>query len=147
MTSLQTRFLDNSNEASTTGVRVPDAITDANALLLNAGIAGMSIGTNQRASVIQTRTVFNGSDTPPSNKWAQRELKFLCRYSDTVNHKEYSFTIPCADAELTVGNTDMVDLTVGSGLTLKTRFESHAVSELGNPVTLNSVELIGRSSS
>lgn len=146
MTTLQSRFLDYSNEPSTAGVYVGDAITDPNALLLNAAIAGMSIGTNQRASVVVNRPVFSGASTPPSNKWAQRELKFLCRYTDTVTNKDYSFTIPCADADLVVGNTDMVDLSAGAGLTLKSRFDTHAVSELGNPVTLNSVELIGRSS-
>lgn len=146
MTTLQSRFLDYSNEPSTAGVYVGDAITDPNALLLNAAIAGMSIGTNQRASVVVNRPVFSGASTPPANKWAQRELKFLCRYTDTVTNKDYSFTIPCADADLVVGNTDMVDLAAGAGLTLKGRFDTHAVSELGNPVTLNSVELIGRSS-
>lgn len=147
MSTLQSRFIDYSNEPSTVGVYVADDITDANALLLNAGISGMSIGTNQRAAVVLNHPVFTGSSAPPSNKWAQRELKFLCRYTDTVTNKDYSFTIPCADAELTVGNTDMVDLAAGAGLTLKSRFDTHAISELGNPVVLNSVELIGRSSS
>lgn len=147
MTTLQSRFIDYSNEPSTVGVYVPDAITNADALLLNTAIAGMSIGTNQRTSLVENRVIFQGVNTPPNNKFAQRELKFLCRYTDNVTGKEYSFTIPCADANLVVGNTDMVDLANGAGLTLKTRFDTHAISELDNPVTLNSVELIGRSSS
>jgi hypothetical protein len=146
MTTLQSRFIDYSNEPSTVGVYVDDAITEANALLLNAGIAGLSIGTNQRAALVLNTNIFTGVNTPPINKFAQRELKFLCRYTDNVTGKEYSFTIPCADANLVVGNTDMVDLAAGNGLTLKTRFDSFGVSELGNAVTLNSVELIGRSS-
>lgn len=146
MTTLQSRFLDYSNEASTVGVYVDDAITQANALLLNAGIVGMSIGVNQRAALVLNTPIFTGSNAPPINKFAQREMKFLCRYTDNVTSKEYSFTIPCADANLVVGNTDMVDLASGAGLLLKTRFDTYGLSELGNAVTLNSVELVGRSS-
>lgn len=146
MTTLQSIFIDYSNEKSAVAVYVADAITDANALLLNAGLTGMSLGTNQKASVLLNRKIFTGVNTPPSNKGAQRELRFLCRYTDTVTQKEYSFSIPCADFDLTGNNTDMVDLSAGPGLTLKTRFETHCVSELGNPVTLNSIELVGRSS-
>ena len=146
MTTLQSRYVDYSNEKSTVGVYVADDITDANALSLNAGIAGMSIGTNEEAAVLVRNVVLAGSTTPPTNHWAQRELKFLCKYHDTVNGKQYSFTIPCADAALTVGNTDMVDLSTGAGATLKTRFDAHCISELGNAVALDSVQLIGRSS-
>jgi hypothetical protein len=146
MTTLQTRFIDYSNEKSSAGVYVADAITDANALLLNAAIVGMSIGTNQDAAILFRNEVFTGVSTPPSNKWAQREIKFVCKYTDTVNGKTYSFSIPCADADLVVGNTDMVDLAAGAGLTLKGRFDTHAKSELGNAVVLDSVMLVGRSS-
>jgi predicted ATP-grasp superfamily ATP-dependent carboligase len=146
MTTLQSRFVDYSNEKSSVGVYVADAITEANALLLNAAIVGMSIGTNQDAAILMRNEIFTGVSTPPTNKWAQREIKFVVKYTDTVTGKQYSFSIPCADAELVVGNTDMVDLSAGAGLTLKTRFDAHAISELGNPVVLDSVMLVGRSS-
>lgn len=146
MTTLQSRFIDYSNEKSTVGVYVADDITSPNAVTLNTGIAGMSLGTNEEAAILVRNVVVAGSSTPPTNKFAQREMKFLCRYTDNVNGKEYSFTIPCADANLVVGNTDMVDLSTGNGLTLKTVIDTYAVSELGNAVTLNSVQLIGRSS-
>lgn len=146
MTTLQSRFIDYSNEKSTAGFYVADAITDVNALAVNAAIAGMSLGTNEVAAILYRNEFFTGVDTPPANKFAQRELKFLCRYTDNVNGKNYSFTIPCADAALVVGNTDMVDLSAGAGLALKTAFDTHGLSELGNAVTLQSVELIGRSS-
>lgn len=146
MTTMQTRFIDYSNEKSTAGVYVADAITEAHALALNAAIAGVSIGTNEAAAILVRNEIFTGVSTPPSNHWAQRELKFLCRYTDTVNGKQYSFSIPCADAALTVGNTDMIDLSVTNGLALKTNFDLYALSELGNPVVLDSVMLIGRSS-
>lgn len=146
MTTVQSRFIDYSNEKSTVGVYVADAITDVNALALNAAIAGVSLGTNQDAAVLFRNEFFTGVATPPTNHFAQRELKFFCRYIDNVNSKEYSFTIPCADAALTVGNTDMIDLAAGAGLALKSAFDTHCLSELGNAVTLNSVELIGRNS-
>lgn len=146
MTTLSVPFVDYSNEKSTTGVYVGDAITTENATTFADAIAGVSIGTRGDAAVLRRVVVDAGSVTPPVNKFAQRELKFLCRYTDNVNGKEYSFTIPCADADLVVGNTDMIDLAAGDGLALKTAFDTYALSELGNAVTLNSVQLIGRSS-
>lgn len=146
MTTLSVPFIDYSNEKSTSGVYVADAITNENAGTLGNAIAGVSIGTRGELAILRRTVVNAGSVTPPTNKFAQRELKFLCRYTDNVNGKEYSFTIPCADADLVVGNTDMIDLASGDGLALKTAFDTHALSELGNAVTLNSVQLIGRSS-
>lgn len=145
MTTLQSRFIDYAKNKSTVGVYVPTAITNADALLLNAAIAGLSLGTNEEAAIIERVPVFDGASTAPTNKVASRSQKALVRYSDTVNNKDYSFTIPCADPNLKVGNTNMVDMANGAGLLLKTRFEAHAVSELGNPVVVNSIEIIGRS--
>ncbi len=84
MTTLQSRFVDYSNEKASVGVYVADAITEANALLLNAAIAGMNIGTNQDAAILMRNEILTGVSTPPTNKWAQRELKFVCKYTDTV---------------------------------------------------------------
>lgn len=146
MTSLSSTFIDYSNEKSSVGFAVDDAITDAHAISLNAAIAGLSLGTNQNAAVLLRNEVFTGVNTPPANHFAQRELKFRAKYSDTVTGKQYSFSIPCADAALTVGNTDMVDMADTLPAALKVEFELYAVSEFGNPVTLDSIELIGRSS-
>lgn len=146
MTTLQVKFRDYSNEYSTAGVYVADAITSPNAQTLIDAIEGMSIGTMAEGAVLRRTVVDAGSTAVPTNHFAQRELKFLCKYSDNVNGKEYSFTIPAADAAQTVGNTDMVSLESGVGAALKTAFDTHALSELGNAVTLNSVELIGRNS-
>jgi hypothetical protein len=146
MTSLSSTFIDYSNEKSSVGFNIDDAITDAHAIDLNAAIAGLSLGTNQAAAVLFRNEVFTGVNTPPSNHFAQRELKFRCKYTDSTTGKQYSFSIPCADAALTVGNTDMVDLADTLPLALKTQFELYAVSEFGNAVTLDSIELIGRSS-
>lgn len=146
MTKLNSEFIDYSNEKSTVGVYVADDITEAHALALNSAIAGMNLGTNKEASIQLKNVILAGSSTPPTNKFAQRELKFWGKYTDTVNNKDYSFTIPCADAALVVGNTDMVDLSAGAGLALKTNFDLYALSELGNAVVLNSVELVGRNS-
>jgi hypothetical protein len=146
MTKLKSEFIDYSNERSSVETFVPDAILEADALDLNAAIAGMSLGTNKEAAIMVKNVILAGSSTPPSNKFAQRELKFWCKYTDTVNGKVYSFSIPCADAALVVGNTDMVDLSTGAGLDLKTEFDANCLSELGNAVSLNSVELVGRNS-
>lgn len=144
MTTLSVPFIDYSNEKSTAGVYVADAITDPHAVLLSDAIEGMSIGTKGDTALLNRRVIDAGSVTPPTDHFAQRELKWLCKYTDNVNGKQYSFTIPCADADLTVGNTDMADLSAGAGLALKTNFDLYGISELGNACTLNSVQLIGR---
>lgn len=147
MTTLNVRFVDYSNEVASAGVYVADGITDPNAMTLSDAILGVSIGTREKTVKTLSSVLDNGSQVPPVNKFAQREMRFLCRYTDSVTGKRYSFSIPCADANLCVGNTDMVDLAAGDGAVLKTAFETWAISELGNAVTLNSVELIGRNSS
>lgn len=147
MTTLNVRFIDYSNEVATAGVYVDDAIQNADANTLAGAIDGVSIGTKEKTIKTLSSVIDNGSQVPPANKFAQREMRFLCRYTDATTGKRYSFSIPCADANLCVGNTDMIDLSAGAGLALKTAFEAYAVSELGNAVTLNSVELIGRNSS
>lgn len=146
MTTLSIRFIDFSNEVAATQVYVADAITDPNAAALASAVDGLSIGTREKTTKHLSTIISGGSTTPPTNHFAQRELRFLCRYTDITTGKRYSFSIPCADADL-ANNADMVDLTGGVGATLKSTFEAQCVSELGNLVALNSVELIGRNSS
>jgi hypothetical protein len=147
MTTLSVRFIDYSNEVAAAAVYVDDAITNGDATTLATAIDGLSIGTREKITKTLSTILDQGLTTPPANKFAQRELRFVCKYTDSITGKRYSFSIPCADANLVVGNTDLIDLTAGAGLALKTAFENDALSELGNAVVLNSVELVGRNSS
>lgn len=136
-------IIDYSNEVSSVGIHV-DAPTDLQITAFFSAVNGVSLGTLEKSVLVEKTNKDAGSTTPPTDKFAQRELKWLCKYTDNVTLLRYRFEIACADADLLVGNTDMIDLTAGAGLALKTAFQAAAVSPDGNAVTLNSVEFVGR---
>ena len=136
--------LDNSDDQSTVGIFSKDEGDFANQAAYDAAIQAfydavddVSIGTLVEAYIVNHIDKITGSDTPPTNKFARRENRFVCQYTDTVNQKKYSYSIPCADLNLTTG--DVVDLTSTEGAALKAAFEDIGQSELGNPVTLNAI--------
>ena len=140
--------LDNSNDQSTVGIYskpenafVDTPTYDAAIQSFYDAIDALSIGTLVGAYVVDHIDKITGSKTPPGNKFARRENRFVCKYTDVVTLKQYSFSIPCADLGLTTG--DVVDLTSPEGAALKTAFEAIAQSELGNAVTLDSIEFRG----
>jgi hypothetical protein len=139
-------FLDYCGKIGRFEFSVRDDLTPIQIVYLVLRTKAMSTGNNFLGYLYHREIAISGVKTPPTNKFSQKSLRFLCRYTDTVTRKKYEFSIPCAKADFCVGNTDMVDLSTGAGLDLKTSFEECALSELGNPVVLDSVELIGRNS-
>lgn len=76
---------------------------------------------------------------------AQRELKWLVRYTDDVNPiGNGNFEIGGADTSLLGSGTEFMNLGAGAGLALKTAIEANAVSRLGNSITVTNVQLVGR---
>jgi len=82
----------------------------------------------------------------PASQSAQRELKFLVQYHDTVTGKRLSMELPCADpaqldpddrAHAHIGDADVVDAFI-------TAFEAFALSEVGNAVAVDEITLVGR---
>lgn len=84
-------------------------------------------------------------DPNPTVKTAQREMGLLVTYQDTVTGKKYRITIPGPKwATLGTYGTDNVDTTQALWTAFVTAFEAHAVSELGNPITVVGGRLVGR---
>lgn len=74
-----------------------------------------------------------------------REDKVELQYSDTVTFKRYTVEVPCRKGGLaTEAGSDLIPAATWAAT--KTAFEALAKSPAGNPVELNAVRLIGRSS-
>lgn len=141
MTKLNIPILDNSGDTSVCSTYMKDAATDGQITAFYNAVDGVTIGTPVKSYVTQSIDKDTGSQTLPTNKFARRENRFICHYSDVVTGKSYSFSVPCADLQLTTG--DNVDMASAQAVALKTAFEAMACSEFGNAVTLNSIEYRG----
>ena len=80
----------------------------------------------------------------PASSNAQRELKWNVTLLDTVTQKLSRFEIGGADTTLLIANTDLMDLSAGAGLTLKTDLESSIISVDNNAITVEEARLVGR---
>jgi len=83
---------------------------------------------------------------PATSPNAQRELKMLVRFVDTVNNRPDSIELPCPDlanldpndrANFEIGDAGVIDAFV-------TAFEAYAMSIDLNPVTITELTLVGR---
>lgn len=81
-----------------------------------------------------------------SDENAQRERKLLVAYQDNTTLKQYTVSVGLADVSKFVitPNTDLVDLTTGGGLSLKSGLDGNALSEAGNAITVLQVRMVGR---
>lgn len=137
--------IDYSGERSNAALPVDDAISDVNLTALFSAVDGVVIGNIDQATLNIQTPKDAGPGGNAANKFAQRELKWLCRYHDDTTLEKYTLEIPCADAALLTGNTDFMDLEAGAGLTFKTDFDTHCIApRTGNEVVLDSVQLVGR---
>jgi hypothetical protein len=139
---LQTNLIDYSNEiddatiytASPTAQERTDYRTALEALILGVVVEQVQI---------DETSVYTGSTTPPADQFAQKEIRWLVRYTDDVTSDRYRLYIPTADAAiLNQPNSDFLNLTLEPVLSFVNEFESIARSENGNTVTVNSIELV-----
>lgn len=138
--------IDYSNEQSSASFPVADGVLDAALTSLFGALDGVIIGNLGQSTLNIATTKDNGGGGIPADAFAQREIKWLCRYTNNVTGKIRRLELPCADANLLAGNTDFLDLTAGAGLTFKTEFEASVQDpDTGDAVTLNTVQLVGRS--
>lgn len=145
MAKLNIPVTDYSNEASAASLPVDDAIADLTITALFTAVDGVIIGNIGQSTLNLSTPKDAGPGGAAANKFAQRELKWLCRYHDATTNKKYTLEIPCADAALLTGNTDFMDLGAGAGAQLKTDFDAAVVAPLtGNATVLDSVQLVGR---
>lgn len=137
-------FVDYDEEVSTATLRVADAETDANLTTVFDAVAGVSIGNPGQSTLVIAANKDAGSGVPPASAFAQRELKWLVRYIDSVTNRKYRMEIPCADANLLTGNSSGLDLTSGAGAALKSAIEARGLSQDSNAIVVSSVKLVGR---
>jgi len=107
----------------------------------NTAVDTVVDGLAVKRSAIETKKLSNESHSTAGN----REEKWLCSYSDNVNLAIYQFELPMRKSTvLPPVNTDLVDLTAVPWVAFKTAFEAFASSPDGNPITLVSVQLMGK---
>lgn len=108
-----------------------------------AEICGLSDCVCQVSDIQALSTKYG--DPAPVVATAQRELGLLVTYTDSVTGKKYRLTIPGPKwATIGQAGTDMVDTADALWTAFVTAFEAHAVSEVGNAVTVTSGRLVGR---
>lgn len=150
MTSdLNVTYIDYSMERSTAGFRgvtLTAANFDAQATLMNSLVGATQaivLGTkvkDQRIAVVTTFT-----ETKPTSPFAQRENKWLVRYTDNVTpNGNGSMEIPAPDLQFLNNEGTFLDLTTTEGAAFETAFNAFQRSRLGNAVTLVSVQYVGR---
>lgn len=113
---------------------------------LASSIQNLSLGVPQKSEIIIDREFLSTSPAGSTN--AQRENKYLFRYSDNVTHKKFRMSYPVADLSKLVSGSEFIVLTSGVGATIKTDFEAIVVSpdDATHAVTLDSIQFVGRSS-
>lgn len=149
-TSTVFTLLDFSDETSTVsmqGVTLTAANFDAQATLFNAvnsALFNLTLGVEHKH---QRSIVTIGSSTPPTDPYAQRELKWLMTYSGNTSGKEFQIEIPTPDlTDNLVPGTDLADLSSTDWAAFVTAFEAYAKSPDNGTeaVTVQSARLVGR---
>jgi hypothetical protein len=146
---LNITYLDYSLETSTagfTGVTLTAGNFAAQAALMDTLVSAtqaITLATKIKDSRIAVVTPF--AETRPTSPYAQRESKWLLRYSDTVSPAgNGTIEVPASDLDLLDANGTHMDLASTEGAAFKAAFEAFQRSRLGNSVTLDSIEFVGR---
>lgn len=155
-------YLDYGGEKSTTGIASSE-ITAANYAArvgemtsLVAGINTITLGARYKTAF--TTVITPGTSTPPTDKNAQRENKWLVTYQDSQSYldpgpntvpnpgfgKVFNIELPCADLSLLEPGTDIVDLFDPAVSQFITPFEVFARSPYGGTVTVLQIRHVGR---
>jgi len=111
--------------------------------LINA-LEGICLGNPAKSEIVIAREII--SVTPASDAHAQRENKFLMRYHSATLGQKFQASVPTADLDQLMTNSEFVDLTAGTGLALKTAFEAivQSPNDAAEAVVLDSVQFVGR---
>jgi hypothetical protein len=146
MGKLNMPITDHGGDVSTAGFPIADGETALNITALFDAVDGVTIGNLGQSVHVIASDADAGPGGNAASKYAQREMKWLCRYHDAVTLKKRTLEIPCAEAQLLATNTDFMDLAdAGAGAAFKTAFDTHVKDpDTGNAVVLDSAELVGR---
>jgi len=111
---------------------------------LITAMEGITIGNPAKSEVVIERVVI--SVNPASTVQAQRENKFLVRYHSATLGQKFQASIPTADLDQLIANSEFIDLSTGTGAALKSAFEAIVVSpnDAAEAVVLDSVQFVGR---
>lgn len=110
---------------------------------LVGAIQGVILGTKVKDSRSAAVTEF--ARTRPTSPFAQRENKWLVRLLDTVDPAgNRTMEIPTPDLDLLDNTGEYMDLTSTEGAALVDALEAFARSGLGNTVTVESIQYVGR---
>lgn len=145
MTKVAIPFLDASNEGSTARMYVADAIGDAAITALFNAVVGVTLGNAQKSVLESAIDKDAGTTGAPANQFAQREIKWLVKATDNVTGKNVTFSLPCADLDQLVAGSELLDIGVGTpGETLVNAINAIVLSDVGNAITVNSIQHVGR---
>lgn len=142
-------YIDYSLERSSAKFRGVDLTAvnfDPQNILMNvlaAACQDIVLGTKVKEARLASVTTF--TETKPASPFAQRENKWLVRYTDNVDpNGDGSLEIPTPDLSLLNLAGTFLDLTTAEGAAFETAFNNYQRSRLGNAVTLVSVQYVGR---
>lgn len=112
---------------------------------LRTAIQALTLGNTARHSIAQQTEV---TTLPPSDPFAQRELKWLVSYVGNVSGKTFQIEMGTADPanDHLSGNTDQADLAQADWVAFITAFEAFAKSpdDITEAVTVTAARLVGR---
>lgn len=142
-------YLDHSLEKSGAGFRGID-LTAGNIVAefakmdaLVGALQAIVLGTKVKDTRKAAETTF--TETRPVSAFAQREIKWLIRYTDNVTpNGNGTIEVPTADLQFVDGTGEYLDLAGTEGAAFETAFNDYQRSRLGNAVTLVSVQFVGR---
>jgi hypothetical protein len=141
-------FNDYSGEKSTLSFRCV-ALSPANVAAqetaltdLATAILAITLGVKNKQEIVYSSST--PTNTPASSPVAQRETKWLVRFTDTVNGRKGSIELPCAEADThIVTNTD-IGLLTGEMATFVSALEAVMLSVDGNAIDVLGITLVGR---
>lgn len=142
-------YLDYSEEKSSMQFNIP-AVTAVNIAAFLADFGDFRTATNalSRGALIGdswTGDVTKYSAAPPADEDAQREVKWLVRFEDTVNLSRGTLTIPVADPNgQLLPNSDEADLTTAEWVAWIAAAETLLRSQDGNVINILGAQLVGR---
>jgi len=151
VSKLNVTYLDFGGEVTTTSIRgagISSANYDAQVTLMTALRGAMDdivLGVQKKYQIIAADNIL--SNTPPTDAFAQRELKWLVTYADDTTGKEYQVEIGTAlPTDNVTAGTDYADLTATDIAAFVTAFEAfaRAPDDLTHTVTVTSIRLVGR---
>ena len=147
MGKLNLTFVDYSGETSNVGVHFPDLnvgnIAAQSGLMddLVEAIEGLSLGNLQKDGRLAVEEKFPVSNAV--NPFAQREIKWLVRATDT-NGNRTTIEIPCANLDLLATNTDKLDTATDEGAAFVAAFNAGAKSNDGEALSFVEAVVVGR---